>query len=80
MVMLFIVYPVLTTVVRSFQDGETKAFTWENYTYFLTDPIQLDNLWYTLEIVIITVIFSLVFGYGLALYIRFKKKSVLADG
>lgn len=73
MVMLFIVYPVLTTVVRSFQDGETKAFTWKNYTYFLTDPIQLDNLWYTLEIVITTVIFSLVFGYGLALYIRFKK-------
>lgn len=72
-VLLFIVYPVLTTVVRSFQDGETKAFTLSNYQYFLTDPIQLDNLWYTLRIVAVTVALSLAAGYGLALYIRFKK-------
>lgn len=71
-VVLFIVYPILTTVVRSFQDGETKAFTWANYQYFLTDPIQLDNLFYTLKIVVITVVLALVFGYLLALYIRFS--------
>lgn len=72
-VMLFIVYPIATTVVRSFHDTETKAFTWEHYQYFLTDPIQLDNLFYTLKIVAATVVFSILLGYLLALYIRFSQ-------
>lgn len=71
-VILFIVYPILTTFIRSFQDGQTKAFTLANYQYFLTDSIQQTNLFYTLKIVVITVIFSLFFGYILALYIRFS--------
>lgn len=71
-VLLFIVYPIFTTVVRSFQDSETKAFTWANYRYFLMDPIQQSNLFYTLKIVLITVVLALFFGYGLALYIRFS--------
>ncbi len=75
-VMLFIVYPILTTVVRSFQDGETKKFTWANYQYFLTDQIQQENLLYTLKIVIITVVFALLFGYLLALYIRFSHSKI----
>ncbi len=71
-VLLFIVYPIFTTVVRSFQDSETNAFTWTNYRYFLMDPIQQSNLFYTLKIVLITVVLALFFGYGLALYIRFS--------
>ena len=71
-VLLFIVYPIFTTVVRSFQDSETNAFTWANYRYFLMDPIQQSNLIYTLKIVLITVVLALFFGYGLALYIRFS--------
>ena len=71
-VLLFIVYPIFTTVVRSFQDSETNAFTWANYRYFLMDPIQQSNLFYTLKIVLITVVLALFFGYGLALYIRFS--------
>ena len=75
-VMLFIVYPIVTTVIRSFQDGQTKAFTLANYQYFLTDPIQQTNLVYTLKIVIITVVLSLFFGYILALYIRFSTSKI----
>ena len=71
-VLLFIVYPIFTTVVRSFQDSETNAFTLANYRYFLMDPIQQSNLFYTLKIVLITVVLALFFGYGLALYIRFS--------
>ena len=71
-VLLFIVYPIFTTVVRSFQDSETNAFTWANYRYFLMVPIQQSNLFYTLKIVLITVVLALFFGYGLALYIRFS--------
>lgn len=75
-VMLFIVYPIVTTVIRSFQDGQTKAFTLANYQYFLTDPIQQTNLMYTLKIVSITVVLSLFFGYILALYIRFSTSKI----
>lgn len=75
-VLLFIVYPIVTTVIRSFQDGQTKAFTFANYHYFLTDSIQRANLVYTLKIVVITVIFSLLFGYILALYIRFSTSRI----
>ncbi|MEG0294309.1 ABC transporter permease [Enterococcus sp.] len=75
-VLLFIVYPIVTTVIRSFQDGQTKAFTFANYQYFLTDSIQQANLVYTLKIVVITVIFSLLFGYILALYIRFSTSRI----
>ncbi|MGO2696298.1 ABC transporter permease [Bavariicoccus seileri] len=75
-VVFFIVYPIGTTVVRSFQDGETKAFTWANYQYFLTDPIQQANLLYTLQIVVVTVVFSVVLGYLLALYMRFSRSKV----
>ena len=75
-VMLFIVYPIVTTVIRSFQDSQTKAFTLANYQYFLTDSIQQTNLMYTLKIVIITVVLSLFFGYILALYIRFSTSKI----
>lgn len=75
-VLLFIVYPIATTIARSFQNPETKSFTWEHYQYFLTDPIQLDNLAYTLKIVTATVIFSVLFGYLLALYIRFSRSKL----
>lgn len=72
-VVLFIVYPIVTTVIRSFQTNQTKDFTLANYHYFLTDKTQLANLAFTLKIVVITVMLALVFGYLLALYIRFSQ-------
>ncbi|GEQ60841.1 spermidine/putrescine ABC transporter permease protein [Vagococcus lutrae] len=75
-VMLFIVYPIITMVIRSFQDSNTKAFTLDNYKYFFTDSIQMDNLVFTLKIVIVTVIFSLLLGYLLALFIKFSDSKV----
>lgn len=75
-VLLFIVYPIATTVIRSFQASETKTFTLANYQYFFTDKKQLANLWFTLKIVVITVVLSLLFGYLLALYIRFSQSKL----
>lgn len=72
-VLLFIVYPIFTTIIRSFQDGQTKRFTLDHYRYFLEDAIQRAHLLYTLKIVCITVVFALFFGYLLALYIRFSQ-------
>jgi len=75
-VLLFIVYPITMTVIRSFQASETKTFTLANYQYFFTDKTQLANLWFTLKIVMITVVLSLLFGYLLALYIRFSQSKL----
>lgn len=75
-VVLFIVYPIVTMILRSFQDTNTREFTLENYKYFLTDSIQVDNLLFTLKIVIITVFFSLVLGYLLALFIKFSDSKI----
>lgn len=75
-VLLFIVYPITMTVIRSFQASETKTFTLANYQYFFTDKMQLANLWFTLKIVVITVVLSLLFGYLLALYIRFSQSKL----
>ncbi|WP_028273412.1 ABC transporter permease [Atopococcus tabaci] len=71
-VVLFVIYPILNSVFRSFQNKETGGFTLEHYQYFLTDPLQQSNILYTLKIVLWTVLITLVFSYLLALYLRFS--------
>lgn len=75
-VVVFIIYPISSAVVRSFQRTGSKEFTLENYQYFLTDPIQQANFAYTLKIVVATVILSIFFGFLLALFIRFSESKV----
>lgn len=72
-VVLFVIYPILESVRRSFTHSETGAFTFEYYHYFLTDPLQQQNILYTLKIVLWTVAIVLVASYLLALYLRFSK-------
>ncbi len=71
-VLIFVAYPIYNSVVRSFQDSEDGSFTLDNYLYFLTDPIQMNNIIYTLYIVAVTVVLTGVFGYLLAVYLRFS--------
>lgn len=71
-VLTFVVYPILNSVLRSFKSSETGAFTLEHYTYFLTDELQQGNIIYTLKIVLWTVLLTLIFSYLLALYLRFS--------
>lgn len=75
-VVLFIVYPIVTTLIRSFRNAETGEFTLEHYQYFFTDDIQRANFLYTMNIVAATVIISVLLGYALALYIRFSKSRI----
>lgn len=72
-VLLFVIYPITNSVLRSLQHGETGDFTWEHYQYFLTDPLQQQNLVYTLKIVVWTVALTLVASYLLAMYLRFSQ-------
>ena len=72
-VILTVAYPIVSAIIQSFQDSETGSFTFSNYTYFFQDEAQRSNLFYTLYIVIITVLATIVIAYLLALYLRFVK-------
>ena len=75
-VMLTVAYPIVSAVIQSFQDGTTGEFTLANYAYFFTDAVQRSNLFYTLYIVIVTVVIATVVAYLLALYLRFVKSKI----
>ncbi|AZP03444.1 ABC transporter permease [Jeotgalibaca ciconiae] len=75
-VLVFVVYPISSSVLRSFRNRETGSFTFEHYQYFLTDPLQRANILYTLEIVLWTILFTIVASYFLAIYLRFSKSRI----
>lgn len=72
-VLLFIIYPILNSVLRSFQNRDSGGFTLEHYQYFLTDPLQQQNIVYTIKIVLWTVLLTLIASYLLAMYLRFSQ-------
>lgn len=72
MIIVFVVYPIINSVMRSFKDPDNGSFTLSNYIYFFTEQIQIDHMKYTLYIVAVTVIFTLIFSYTLAVYLRFS--------
>lgn len=70
-VMLTVTYPILAAIKQSFQAEKTGKFTLENYRYFFTEPTQVQNIAFTLYVVLMTVIIAIVVAYLLALYLRF---------
>jgi putative spermidine/putrescine transport system permease protein len=70
-----IVYPMLNTVVKSFQTPE-GAFTLENYRYLFTNKLALQNIWFTFWITIVTVVGAIFISYLLALYLRFTNTKI----
>lgn len=75
-VMLTVAYPILSSVIMSFQDPVTGAFTLENYKHFFVTPSQLKNIGFTLYVVVATVVLAIVIAYLLALYLRFVKSPI----
>lgn len=75
-VILFVIYPILNAVIRSFRDPNSGDFTWGNYQYFFTDPIQLDNITYTLGVVVTTVTLTILIAYPLSIYLRFSTSRI----
>lgn len=75
-VMLTVAYPIVSAVIQSFQDEETGKLTLDNYLYFFTEPAQLQNILFTLYVVIMTVIIAIVVAYLLALYLRFVHSGI----
>jgi putative spermidine/putrescine transport system permease protein len=75
-VMLVVAYPIVAAVIKSFQNADTGKFTMENYTFFFTDPVQRQNLLFTLLVVFATVAIAVVLAYILSLYLRFVKSPI----
>lgn len=75
-VMLTVAYPILSSVIMSFQDGKTGEFTLENYKDFFVTESQLKNIGFTLYVVVVTVVLAIVIAYLLALYLRFVKSPI----
>jgi ABC-type spermidine/putrescine transport system permease subunit I len=71
-----IVYPIINTVIRSFSSPEDGSFTLANYVFLLTDDASMENIAYTLWIVVVTVVLSILISYVLALYLRFYDTKV----
>lgn len=75
-VMLTVAYPIINSVIMSFHDSKTGELTFENYTYFFTNPVQLRNIIYTIFVVVVTVAIAIVVAYLLGLYLRFRKTRI----
>ncbi len=71
-----VAYPILNVIVKSFQIEGGNGYGFDHYIYLFTNRIALNNLTYTLYIVIITVVLSLAVAYGLALFMRFSNSAI----
>lgn len=76
LVMLVVAYPIVNSFILSFQNPSGPGFSLENYLYFFTSPKELENLGFTLYVVLVTVVLSVFIAYLLALYLRFSKSKI----
>ena len=66
-----VITPIVQTIIQSFQDPDTKAWTFANYVYLFTEKVPKAAIWYTFENAVLTVVLSVGISYLLALYMRF---------
>ena len=55
-----VMYPMISTVIRSFKNPETGELTFSNYVYLFTNKVSSAAIWYTLVISILTVLLAAV--------------------
>lgn len=71
-ILLFIVYPVVETIILSFHDSATNEIGLSNYVEFFTTKSYYTSVFYTLGIVIKTLIINVAVSLSIALYVRFN--------
>ena len=71
-----VIYPIINTIIKSFQDPSTGAFTLENYSYLFTNKLARAHIWYTIWVTVLTVVLAIFFSYLLALYLRFSNSRI----
>ncbi|QUI25346.1 sugar ABC transporter permease [Vallitalea pronyensis] len=76
MVVLFIVFPVIESTLLSFTNQSTQQMDFSNYHVFFSTKSYLSSVFYTVRIVLITVILNVMISLLLALYLRFDKSKI----
>lgn len=71
-ILLFIAYPIVQTVVTSFQDKNGR-WTMGNYIRIFYDGVTVTNIIYTLEIVLVTVLLSCAVSLPFGVYLTYGK-------
>lgn len=72
-IVIIIALPISQSILISFQDVNTGKYTFANYYNLFADKNYLNNILYTLNIVGVTVLLTIVISYLLALYLTFSK-------
>src|SRR5512142_2057630 len=83
LIMVFLIFfPAIPALIETlfFTDPKTGAvsLSLQNYISFFKDPILLTNLWFTLEVTLMTVALLFVIGFPLSIYLRFSKSRIAA--
>ncbi len=71
-----VIYPIINTIIRSFKEPGTGAWSLCNYTFLFTDKVASASIWYTVEVAIATVVLSIALSYLLALFLRFSHSKI----
>ncbi|MBC2581498.1 ABC transporter permease [Clostridium sp. DJ247] len=70
--LIVIIIPIINSIILSFYNENSNKYDFSNYIGIFTDKSQINNIRYTLYIVIMTVILCVGVSYLFALYLRFS--------
>lgn len=73
-----IIVPVITSVRLSFKNEVTGGYDFSNYISLFKDPNQVNNMKYTMYIVLVTVFLTIVISFVLSLFLRFSNTKTAA--
>lgn len=76
--LMVIIIPIINSAVLSLYNEKENKYDFSNYISILTDKNQIDNIKYTLYIVIVTVVLCISISLLLAIYLRFSKSKIAA--
>lgn len=76
--LMVIIVPIINSAVLSLYNEKENKYDFTNYISILTDKNQINNIRYTLYIVIITVVLCISISLLLAIYLRFSKSKIAA--
>lgn len=72
LVLLFVLFPALTAILSTLRLGGSGDWSLENYRVFLSDPLSIGNILFTLKTTVITSGLLLALCLPIALYLRFS--------
>lgn len=73
LVLLFVLVPALSAILSTLRVGGDGDWSLQNYRVFLSDPLSIGNVLFTLETTLITAVLLLGLCLPIALYLRFSQ-------